>query len=399
MIGDLIVNKNFMNPSEEHPIKQQSILIVDDMMKNIQLIDKLLAHENLKIAYTTNATEAVELAEHNNFDLFLLDIMMPIMDGYELCKALKSNTHTAEVPVIFLTAKTDPDSIVQGFESGAQDYVTKPFNTAELVARVRTQLLMRRNALKLKELNDTLEKKVHQRTAELELANRQVRQLEKAKSEFLSLISHELRTPLNGIAGLSGLLNETELEPEQKKYLEHLQEASFRLVKFSEIARLITGLRTRKHNVDFYNIAIDLLVEVAMDETKQKLIEKNIQLSFNKPAQHIFIHGDSDLIRQSISILLEYIAEKIKIDGRIEIDIQGDDETWLTLAAHTPLFSKSDFDSIKKQCESESQGPSENLGINFMAIKLIMDVHSGSLRMQMNEDNHIQLSLVFNKNT
>lgn len=211
-----------------------------------------LARENLQIAYATNGEEALELATSNQFDLFLLDIMMPGMDGFQLCDKLKADKRTADVPIIFLTAKTDPESIILGFELGAQDYVTKPFNASELIARVRTQLELKEKTRALKELNKSLEEKVKQRTADLEFANQQLSRLEKAKSEFLTIISHELRTPLNGIDGLAGLLNETLLDSEQKAYLSHLSATSKRLSRFTEMALLITSLRSRNQKVDLF---------------------------------------------------------------------------------------------------------------------------------------------------
>jgi cyclic di-GMP phosphodiesterase len=120
-----------------------NVLIVDDIGKNIQVVANLLKDEGYRLSYAMSGEQALKVLQENDYDLVLLDIMMPGLDGYQTCIKIKKLVNYSEVPVIFLTARDDHDSIVQGFESGGQDYVTKPFNTAELLARVRTHLKLR----------------------------------------------------------------------------------------------------------------------------------------------------------------------------------------------------------------------------------------------------------------
>lgn len=120
------------------------ILIVDDVPKNLQVLGNILRNKNYKIAAATGGRQAVDMVDKIRPDLVLLDIMMPGMDGFEVCKEIKSRPETAGIPIIFLTAKTATDDIVKGFSAGAVDYVTKPFNAAELLARVDTHLKLKR---------------------------------------------------------------------------------------------------------------------------------------------------------------------------------------------------------------------------------------------------------------
>lgn len=124
-------------------ISDSTILVVDDNKENISVIGGLLKDLKYRIAIATSGIKALELVEEHEVDLILLDIMMPEIDGYEVCRKLKENPKTRGIPVIFLTAKTDPDDLVKGFDLGAVDYVTKPFNKAELIARVNTHLKLR----------------------------------------------------------------------------------------------------------------------------------------------------------------------------------------------------------------------------------------------------------------
>lgn len=116
------------------------VLIVDDVSENIQVAMNILKEGNYQFSFALNGQKALDLVEGNDFDLILLDIMMPGLNGFEVCSRLKRNPLAADIPVIFLTAKVDVDSISQGFKLGAVDYITKPFHAEELIARVKTHL-------------------------------------------------------------------------------------------------------------------------------------------------------------------------------------------------------------------------------------------------------------------
>lgn len=120
-----------------------SILLVDDEPKNIQLLGNLLESQSYDIEFAMNGEEALSWIKEKSFDLILLDIMMPDMNGYEVCRQIKSDLSTTHIPVIFLTAKTDTDDIVKGFDTGGSDYITKPFRPPELLARVKMQVEMK----------------------------------------------------------------------------------------------------------------------------------------------------------------------------------------------------------------------------------------------------------------
>ena len=138
---------------EKMPVDEKAlVLIVDDSTLNLKVLGNTLRGEGFSLAVAKSGREALEFVRKKLPDLILLDIMMPEMDGYAVCKRLKSGVVSKNVPVIFLTAKTDTDSIVRGFDAGGVDYVTKPFNTAELLARVRTQIRLKRASDEIKTL-------------------------------------------------------------------------------------------------------------------------------------------------------------------------------------------------------------------------------------------------------
>ncbi len=141
---------------------QKRILIIDDVAENIQVAMNILKEDNYIFSFATQGNEALEIIkkEATQLDLILLDIMMPGLDGFDVCRMIKSNPKTKDIPVIFLTAKVDVDSISQGFALGAIDYITKPFHAEELQARVKTHLELYHARLLLQENNIALETKL-----------------------------------------------------------------------------------------------------------------------------------------------------------------------------------------------------------------------------------------------
>ncbi len=144
--GDTDVNvSDFTIPDTCESTKGAKILIVDDTPQNLQVLGTVLDKEGCRVSFATDGEQALNLVKKANPDLILLDIMMPGIDGMTVCKRLKEDEETASIPVIFLTAKTESDDVVAGFEIGAVDYITKPFKAIELMARVRTQLRLQRS--------------------------------------------------------------------------------------------------------------------------------------------------------------------------------------------------------------------------------------------------------------
>ncbi len=358
----------------------ERILIVDDLPKNIQILGKLISSPSREIAYALSGDEALRLTAEMDFDLILLDIMMPEMDGFEVCVKLKKEKRTAAIPIIFLTAKTEPDEIVKGFECGANDYITKPFNAAELQARIKTQLDLIKNKKQLHLLNQSLEEKVAIRTQELQKANLQLSRLEKAKSDFLNIISHELRTPLNGIIGITSILKQTIEDLEQKEYLDYLKSSSERLVRFSETALLITSLQSDNHKIELFDIALESLFEMVVDELQTALDEKNIKVIINIHAEAKLVSADADLIRKSVSILMENAISHLPSHGTISLGSKKIPQgICLEVQDNGPGFSENALSSIQDFMSQDQLIIEQGFGLSLAAVKLILKAHNGNV--------------------
>lgn len=207
-----------MTPSPSSPIWQESskqapgqehtILIVDDNPTNLGVIADYLENYGFRILVARDGENALERAQFARPDLILLDVMMPGIDGFETCRRLKANEQTCDLPVIFMTALSNPEEKVKGLSAGAVDYVTKPLYQEEVLARVTTHLRIRDLTQRLKQFNEELERTVHQRTEELKQAYQTLRKLDKSKTDFIDIAAHEFRTPLTLIQGYAVLLQD-----------------------------------------------------------------------------------------------------------------------------------------------------------------------------------------------
>jgi signal transduction histidine kinase len=208
------------------------ILVVDDEPVNIQVLNNLLTMRDYSVITAYNGVEALDLfARGESFDLVLLDVMMPKMSGYEVCRRLRENHSLFDLPIVMLTAKNQIQDIVLGFQSGANDYIQKPFDKEELLARTRT-LLELKNAM----------------TAAM-AANR-------AKSLFLANMSHEIRTPLSAVIGLAELLLKTPMDEKQRDYTEKMRRASSALLGI--INDILDFSEVDAGNVQLERVSFDL---------------------------------------------------------------------------------------------------------------------------------------------
>jgi two-component system, sensor histidine kinase and response regulator len=170
-------------PATLPPAQESLILVVDDVQQNIQVVGTMLREAGYSIMPATNGAAALQRVQKKLPDLILLDLMMPEMDGLEVCRRLKADPPTRSIPIIFLTASNEMSHLVQGLEAGAVDYVTKPFNPPELLARVRTHLELKHARERLREMNDE-------------------------KNEFMGIAAHDLRNPLGAITGYAEIILE-----------------------------------------------------------------------------------------------------------------------------------------------------------------------------------------------
>ncbi|MGE4424384.1 MAG: response regulator [Pseudodesulfovibrio sp.] len=222
--------------------ERPTVLVVDDNRLNIDLLVDVLK-DDYKLLVALNGITALDILHNVLPDIILLDIMMPEMDGYEVCRRLKSDERTRQIPVIFITAKSQSEDEAKGLALGAVDYITKPVNPAIVQARIRTHLALYNQ-------NRELEEKVRKRTLELEKSKEKADEASRAKSAFLANISHELRTPLNHIMGLSSLLLEIDTDPERLELIRPLHDGAAQLAGLFDQLLDLTMLESDAVRID-----------------------------------------------------------------------------------------------------------------------------------------------------
>lgn len=245
------------------PAAANRILIVEDAPANIQALAAILREKGHMISVATNGRQALEVLSSVRPDLILLDIMMPEMDGFETCSHIKATPDWRDIPIIFLTAKSDPADIVRGFELGAVDYVAKPFHAHELLARVNTHLTMHR----LRQENEQLVR------AEAENARH------RSVAQMVAGVAHEINTPLGVINTAASLLTRWLAEPVMVD-LAKTPDGQMMAEDLAEATGLIARNASRAHRLvqDFKKVSVNQITDVLEKTSLAEIIAETSHL-------------------------------------------------------------------------------------------------------------------------
>lgn len=295
-----------------------NLLIVDDTPENLQVLSATLSEQGYQVRGVVKGKMAIRAAKSAQPDLILLDIRMPEMDGYQVCEHLKADPETRDIPVIFISAIDDVLDKVKAFRVGGVDYITKPFQVEEVLARVENQLMIRRLSQEVRDRNQELEQEIQERRK----AEKAAAAASKAKSEFLANMSHELRTPLNAILGFTQVMSrDAQLTPEQREYLgiinrsgEHLLDLINDVLDLSKIEAGIISLY--ETSFDLYRL-LDNLEEMFQIKAEQKNLNLIFTIAPNVPQ---FIKTDAKKLRVCLINLLGN-AIKFTEKGRITLRV------------------------------------------------------------------------------
>ena len=318
-----------------------NILIVDDIGANLKLLNDILKPEGYKIRLAPGGEFAMHAVEIEKPDLILLDIMMPEVDGFEVCRRLKKNPGLADIPVIFISALGDTGDIVKALTAGGADYINKPFQAEEVKARVHTHLKLYSQGKELRLLNATLELKVEERTQELRKVNvnleNNIRDLKRAeeeiirsrdqamkanlaKSEFLSRVSHELRTPMNAILGFAQLMDMGELDPRHKKGVSHILTSGKHLLGLIDEVLDISGIESGKLTILFEPLQLSGIIEEMIDAIRPLTYAGNLKLELaNSSENQVFVLSDRKRLKQVLTNLLSNAVKYNRQGGTITV--------------------------------------------------------------------------------
>lgn len=301
-----------INPSE------YKILIVDDVMSNVLLLKVLLTNEKFTIATASNGRQALEQVEKENPDLVLLDVMMPDMSGFEVAQHLKSNPNTADIPIIFLTALNSTADIVKGFQVGANDFISKPFNKEELIIRVTHQISL--VAAKRLILSKTEEL---QRT----IAGR---------DKLYSVIAHDLRSPMGSIKMVLNMLilnlPSEKIGAEMYELLTMANQTTEDV--FSLLDNLLKWTKSQigKLNVVYQDVDLVEVTDGVIEIFSMVASLKKIRIREMKP-EKMMVNADIDMLKTVVRNLLsnaikfskensEVLVKMEEVDGMAVVSVQ-----------------------------------------------------------------------------
>ena len=366
---------------------KNSILIVDDQPQNIQLIGTLL-RERYNLYVADNGENAIKIANDKKPDLILLDIMMPVLSGFDVCKILKSNTDTIDIPVIFLTAKNEAEDIVTGFKLGAVDYITKPFKREEVLIRVATQIKLKEAENELKRKNTELESlntklvisknTIEKSAQELEILNQE-------KDKFFSIIAHDLKNPLAGFLGLTELLSnrmEKFTSDEIKNYMDIMHKSANQLnqllTNLLEWARLQMGnVEFKPNNNNLYDVCEKIIYLLGNNISAKQIVVKN-----NTPSDLTFVfdlYMLETVLRNLIGNAIKFTKEKGTIvvsaeikAGNVIISVKDSG------IGMTPVLAKKIF-GLNEVVSRRGTSGEASTGLGLILCKSFVEKNNGSI--------------------
>jgi two-component system, sensor histidine kinase and response regulator len=349
--------------------KIPTILIVDDNPNNIKVLAIILKQFNYKIVIAADGFGAVEMVDRVRPDLILLDIMMPGMDGYEACKIIKSKKENVNIPVLFLSALDEKESIVEGFEAGGVDYITKPFNKEELFSRIRTHL-------DLKLARD-----------EIEQSNNHLIELNSMKDKILSVIGHDLRDPVSSLKMTLDYLGQANLKS-CDDFLDYIETMSFTINEvFSLLENLLGWAKSQSGNVVINPEIIKLFDLIQSVYRLQRSGIENKKLFFkNSIDQDISVFADFNSLYTVIRNLISNAIKFTPKEGSIFLEAETRKSTVLIKIKDTGIgippenISKL-FDS-KKHFTTYGTNNESGSGLGLVLCKNFMEMNGGAIEVE-----------------
>ena len=372
------------------------ILLVDDDLKNLQVAMSILRDYN--VIYAQSGEKALELLEKNQFDLILLDVVMPTMDGCFVCSKIKSNEKTKKIPVIFLTVKDDEKDIVKGFELGAVDYITKPFYSEVLLKRVEVHLKLAAVMKELELVNKNLNEKVKNQVEELRNKDKIIVQHSKinAMASIIDVISLQWKEPVDKIRlylqSLDFKFSNIQEYKSDKTFKKTLDEVK----KLDEIMNDFHKFFNNQKNKEEVNLKVSL--DNAIFLLKDELNELNIKLNV-KGDNLISLNIVFDEIKHIFNKLISKSIENFKITNSLvekKIDISFENNKESVYIIYEDNANNYDENQLKRFFESPNLSKYNSFDLGFYLVKVFIEKNFGLLNIEKTQ-NGIKYSIRFDK--
>jgi signal transduction histidine kinase len=387
--------------STESVLRNQTILIVDDNPANLELLANYLITHDFEIMMASNGEKALQRVQYKRPDIILLDVMMPGMDGFEICRRLKADEATKDIPVIFMTALAEVKNKVRGFEVGGVDYIVKPFQYEEILVRITTHLQIQDLTRQLKKSNEDLEIRIKQRTKEFIEANKKLqreiterKQLEaerealiaelKAKNveleHFTYTVSHDLKSPLITIQGFLSFVEQAAISEDWEQFkadMARISKAAQKmkllldeLLELSRIGRLMNPPEAAP---------LGELAHEAVAMVTGQLTERGVEVEIASDLP--VVYGDRPRLQEALENLIGNAAKYMgdQPNPRIEIGMRSNDQESVFYVCDNGIgIAPCYHDKIFHLFEKLDQKV-EGTGIGLAIVERIIKLHGGRI--------------------
>lgn len=374
------------------------ILVVDDVEDNFRIVQNYLADLELEIFTATSGGEAFELTLVHDFAVIIMDVHMPVMDGFETAELIRSNALSKHVPIVFSTAvHQDEQNMFKGYDSGAVDYIFKPLKPKVIQGKVRVfiDLFKYRKELEkqqkiLEQTNQILEEKVESRTRELSIAKEAAESASKMKSELLANISHEFRTPIHGIMSFAKFgrsrIDEASTET-SRSYFDKIYECGEDLFGF--VSRLLELAELQAGKLAFKPNSCNMvhIIENCLKQADYLFKDKKIQFSMEPNDVDTELICDYQRIKQVMDMLLDNAVKYSPADSKIEISFDEvstpNDQRAIrvSISDEGPGIPPEEMDMIFTgfSQSSKTKSGAGGIGLSLAICREIIYLHSGEI--------------------
>jgi two-component system sensor histidine kinase/response regulator len=349
---------------DPEPLSKANVLVVDDTIENLHLLSRILGAEGYEARPVPSGAMAMQAVELDPPDLIMLDINMSPMNGYEVCERLKANARTRDIPVMFVSALDEPLDKVRAFGLGAVDYVTKPYQVAEVLARVKTHLQLRAAQLELEQSYDKL------------------RQLEVMRDELVHMVVHDLRSPLSALISSLAFLKEGltgQVDGEVLQDLNAGEAAARNLIGMANDLLDVSRLENNRVPVQLAEADLGEVVRGAVENVRRMQVDRKVSIDSGGSLR---TRLDVELIRRVVENLVSNSLRHTPKGRPIRIVVEGDRELRVTVHdegqgipedQRTAIFDKFGTTNARRD------GAYHSIGLGLAFCKLAVEAHGGRI--------------------
>ncbi|SMO34533.1 hybrid sensor histidine kinase/response regulator [Gracilimonas mengyeensis] len=351
------------------------ILIVDDTPANLHLLSNVLKKEGYEYLEASDGKTALKLAKSHHPDLILLDIMMPGMDGLEVTKALKNDAELEDIPVIFLSSLNDIKNKIDAFKVGGVDYITKPFQKAETLARIKTHLHIR-----------SLQQQLGERIRILKEREDELSKLNRKKDDLVRMVSHDIKNPLTGIVGLARFLkHKQELSrDDQEEMFTVIEESGNNLLRMVQEMLDLEDREMEGKPLDCVKTMLDPLIKRVIAINRAKAVTKEIEFGYSVEPRELEACIDAAKIEILVNNLVANALKFTPSGGKVFIEVTiNSSNTFLIKVKDTgiglPEDLKDNVFSGQSHISRKGTGGETGTGLGLNIVKLYVEKHQGKV--------------------